>query len=204
MIEPLGVPCGGDAVADEEWPWCCEGDKLVRIYGQIAGVFAAELGFGGAIFHEVSGHPVVLASSEALDGFAEVSAQKRGAAFTRGADQAYGEAWLKRHCDQRGFAVARDTFDADVFCVDGRIGFEIVEAACCAPCPCAESAPVFRLAWLALVDQTDDASSDASAVVGLNARGVDGDVAPAVGDQLLCRWRIACGAWAEGGKCGGW
>ena len=71
------------------------------------------------------------------------------------------------------------------------VGLEIVETARRAPRPRAQRAPVVGLAGLALVDEADDAARQARAVVGLNAAGVERRVAPAVGDQLLGRRRIA-------------
>ena len=139
---------------------------------------------GGAVLHEVSGHPVVLAAGEALDGFAEVAAQQRGSAFARRADEHHGEALIEGHGDERGLAVARDAFDANMFCVDGRIGLEIVECAAGAPGPRAQCAPVFGLARLAFVDEADDAAREAGAVVGLHAGWVEQREAPAGGDQL--------------------
>ena len=73
------------------------------------------------------------------------------------------------------------------------IGLEIVERARRAPRPRAQRAPVVRLARLALVDEADDALRQPGAVVGLDAAGIEGRVAPAVGDQLLGRRRIAAG-----------
>ena len=69
----------------------------------------------------------------------------------------------------------------------------VVEAARRAPGPRAQRAPVVRLARLALVDQADDALRQARAVVGLDAGRIDRRVAPAGGDQLLGRGRIAAG-----------
>ena len=73
------------------------------------------------------------------------------------------------------------------------IGLEIVEPARRAPRPGAQRAPVVRLARLALVDEADDAFRQARAVVGLDAGGIERRVAPAGGDQLLGRRRIAAG-----------
>ena len=92
------------------------------------------------------------------------------------------ESLIEGHGDERGLAVARDAFDADMLRVDGWIGFEIVESATRAPSPGAQCAPVFRLARLAFVDQPDDAAGEAGAVIGLHAGGIEQDEAPAGSD----------------------
>ncbi len=162
----------------------------MRVHRQVAGVLAAELGFGRAVFQEVAGHPVVFAGAgEALDGFAEIPAVQFRAAFARGADERHGEARLEGERDERGLAVARHAFDADLLRVHGGIGFKAVQSARRAPGPGAERTPVVRLARLALVDEADDALGQARAVVGLNAVGIDRGIAPAGGDEQLGRGR---------------
>src|SRR5436190_103740 len=102
----------------------------------VACVPAAELGFGGAILDEVSGHPVILAGGgEIFDCFAEVAAMEFGAAFAGGTDENDGESGFEGHSDQRGFAVAGDAFDADFPGVDSRFGFEVIEGAGGTPGP---------------------------------------------------------------------
>ena len=125
-----------------------------------------------------------------------------GAAFAGGADEHDGEALVERHRDERGLAVARDAFDADLLGVDGLVGLEIVEAARGAPGPGAQRAPVVGLARLAFVDEADDALGEAGAVVGLDAGGVDGDETPAGGDELLGGGRIG-GDWGSGTRSSG-
>ena len=105
--------------------------------------------------------------------FAEVAASELGAAFAGGADVGDGEARVVGHGDEGGLAVARVAFDADLFGVDGVVGFEVVEGAAGAPGPGAEDAPVVELAWLAFVDEADDAFGEAGAVVGLDAGGIE-------------------------------
>ena len=99
------------------------------------GVLLPKVGVGGAVLEEVAGHPVVFAAGEALDGFAVVAAEQRCSAFAGRAYEHHREALIVGHGDERGFAVAGDSFDADVLCVDGGIGLEVVEAAGCAPGP---------------------------------------------------------------------
>ena len=65
--------------------------------------------------------------------------------------------WIVGHGDERGLAVAGVAFDADLFGVDGFVGFEIIEGAAGSPGPGAECAPVVGLARLALVAEADDA-----------------------------------------------
>ena len=168
LIEPLGIAFCGNAVADEGEARGAESEKLVRVDGNVAGIHAAGGGFGRAVLQEVAGHPVILAGAgEVFDGFAEVAAQGSCSAFTGGADEDHGEARIVGHGDERGFAVAGDAFDADVFGVDGGIGLEIVEAAAGSPGPGAQCSPLIGSAGLTFVDQADDAAGEAGAVVGL-------------------------------------
>src|SRR5438874_1129038 len=105
------------------------------------------------------------------------------AAFAGGSDQRDREPRFEGHRDERGFAVTRDAFNADVFRVDRGIGFEIVERAGGAPGPGAERAPVVRLAGLAFVYESDDSFGKSGAVVRLDARGREIRVAPAGGEE---------------------
>ena len=124
-------------------------------------------------------------AGQVLDSFAPVASMKLGSALTGGTDQDHRETRIECHRHQGGFAITRDTFDADLFRIHGLVGFEIVEAARSAPSPGPQRAPVVRLTGLALVDQADDAFGQTGAVVGLNAAGVDGGESPAIGDELL-------------------
>ena len=184
VVEPVGVAFFGNAVADEGEARRAEGDQLVGVDGNVAGGLAAEGRLGGAVLHEVAGHPVVFAAGEAFDGLAEVAAKQRCAAFAGRADEHHGEALIEGHGDERGFAVARDAFDADMLGVDGGVGFEVVEAAARAPGPGAQRAPVVGLARLAVIDQADDAARKSRSVVGLHAGRIEEHKAPAVGDEL--------------------
>ena len=89
------------------------------------------------------------------------------------------------HRHQRGFPVARVPLDADLLRIDCRISLKIIERAARAPGPCAQSAPVVRLARLALVGQSDDPFRQAGAVVRLHAGGNVLGVTPAAGKHLL-------------------
>ena len=60
LIEPVGVALLGDAVADEGRARRAQGDELVRVDRNVAGVLAPEGRLGGAVLQEVAGHPVVL------------------------------------------------------------------------------------------------------------------------------------------------
>src|SRR5205814_145761 len=156
---------------------------------QVAGVLAAKSGFGRSVLQEISSHPVIFAgASEIFYGFAKIAAVQFGAAFAGGADEHKSETCVECHGDQRGLAVARNAFDADVLGVHSFVGFEIIQAARCSPSPGSQRAPVVRLARLSFVDQSNDSLGEARAIVGLNAYGVDVGVAPAVGDELL-GWR---------------
>src|SRR6185437_14126464 len=177
-------------VADEGETRSAESDELVGVDGNLAGV---AIGFGGTVLHKVSGHPVVLAGGEAFDGLAEVAAKQRGTAFARGANKRHGEALIESHGDQRGLAVARDAFDANVLRIDGRVGFEIVERAAGSPGPRTQSSPVIGFARLALVDEADDAARKPCAVISLNGRWVKHREAPAGGGELPRIGRVAVG-----------
>src|SRR4029079_840907 len=77
MIEPAGIALFGHAVADERWSRRAQCDQLVRIHWNVAGILAAEVGFGGAVFDEVAGHPVILAGGgEVLDLLAPVASMQ--------------------------------------------------------------------------------------------------------------------------------
>src|SRR5690606_11515115 len=104
-----------NAVADKRRTRRAKCDQLVRIHGDVSGVFGAEGGFGRGVFEEVARHPVIRTGArEVLHGFTEVATVRFGAAFAGGADEHKSEAWLKRHGNKGGFAVAGDALDADL------------------------------------------------------------------------------------------
>src|SRR6185503_8797256 len=76
----------------------------------------------------------------------------------------------------------------------GLVGFEVIECAAGAPCPCAQGTPIFCLTRLALVAQADDATRQTRAVVSLNARRHDDGVSPTFLRNLLLPTRSACGS----------
>src|SRR5205807_9073279 len=100
---------------------------------------------------------------------APVAAVQLRAAFAGRGDEADGEALVIGHSHQRGFAVARQSFDADLFCVLLLVCFEIIQRAARAPGPSAQSSPIVGLTRPALVAEADDAARQPRAVVGLNA-----------------------------------
>ena len=81
---------------------------------------------------------VFAGAGQALDRFAEIAAMQFRAAFARGADERHGETRLKGQRDERGLAIARHAFDADLLRVHGGICFEIIQSARRAPGPGAE------------------------------------------------------------------
>src|SRR5207245_769876 len=99
-------------------------------------------------------------------------------------DQDDGEASVKSHRNQSGLSITRYTFDADLSCIHGRIGFEVIQSASRAPAPRAQRTPVVGLAWLTFVNETDDSFGEAGAIVGLNAVGNDCRVTPTGGEKL--------------------
>jgi len=83
VIEPFRISLFWDTVADERQPGRTQRYELMGIHGQITSVLAAECSFRGAVLHEVSRHPVVLARSrEILHRFTPVTAMQLGPAFT--------------------------------------------------------------------------------------------------------------------------
>src|SRR5690349_10767355 len=80
-------------------------------------------------------------------------------------------------------------FNANLFRVDSGVVLKVVDAFACAPGPCLEHAPVADRAWLALVDEADNALGHAGSVVGLDRGGDVLGIAPASGKHLLlpCR-----------------
>ena len=120
--------------------------------------------------------------------FSICSPKLRRRIFAAPAPEEPTKAMAKRcvsHGDESGFSVARETFDGDMFGVDGAVGFEIVERATGTPSPSAECAPIVRRARLAFVDETNDAFGEAGAVVGLHAGGNERGITPAFGEDLL-------------------
>src|ERR1035441_9969452 len=157
----------------------------MRIHLKVACVLAAEAGFSGAVFKEVARHPVVFpGAGKALHCFTEVAAMQLCATLTGRPHQDHRETGLKRHRDEGGLAVARYSLDADLLRVHGGVGFKVVQAARRAPGPGTQRSPVIGLAGLASVNETDDAFSQPSAVVRLDAARIDGRVAPSRLDQL--------------------
>ena len=106
LIEPFGVALFRNAIADERQARCAQCDQLVGIHGNIPGIFAAEVGFGRAIFQEIARHPVVFAGSgQILHRFAKIAPMQFGSAFAGRAYQNDGETLIESHCHQGCFAV---------------------------------------------------------------------------------------------------
>src|SRR5947209_3263398 len=110
-------------------------------------------------------------------------------AFARGTDKADSETLIVGHCHERCFAIARQAFDAHLFCVHGFVGLKIVERAAGTPGPCTQRAPIVKLAWLPLVAQTNNSARQTRTVVGLNRVRDNNGIAPALCQNLLLpRW----------------
>src|SRR5678815_5032789 len=58
LIEPLGITFFWNSVAEKCEAGRAEGDQFVRVYWEIAGIFAAECRFSGPVFEEVAAHPM--------------------------------------------------------------------------------------------------------------------------------------------------
>src|SRR5580658_2847195 len=108
---------------------------------------------------------IFTAAGDVLNHFTPIATGKFRAAFTGGAHISNGKALIVSHRDNGRLAPARVSFEADLLGVNRRIGFKIIESAARTPRPCAQNAPVFRLAILALVHQADDSSTKAGAVI---------------------------------------
>src|SRR5262249_35341867 len=65
-----------------------------------------------------------------------------------------------------------------MFCINRRIRLKVIQSAAGAPSPGAQRSPIFRFAWLALVDEPNDAARDTRTIVCLNARGIEQHEAP--------------------------
>src|SRR3970282_1810244 len=105
-----------------------QGDQLVGIHGDVAGIPASEVRLGRAVLHEIAGHPVVFASAgEVLYLLAPIAAMELGAAFTGGTDQHHRKARVECHRDESSLAVTGHTLDPDTRGVNAFIGFEVVE-----------------------------------------------------------------------------
>src|SRR5271166_1517995 len=99
-------------------------------------------------------------ASDVFDNFSEVTAIEFGSAFAGRTYVGDRKALVVGHGDERGLAIARVAFDADLAGVDGFVGLEIVERATGSPSPGTQRSPVVKLARLALVAQADDALSE--------------------------------------------
>src|SRR5271156_3438371 len=82
VIEPMRVALFRNAIADKRKAGGAERNQLVGIDRNVTRVHASESGIRGAILHEIPGHPVVFAAGQALDGFAEIAAQRGCSTFS--------------------------------------------------------------------------------------------------------------------------
>src|SRR3954471_13390195 len=110
---------------------------------------------------------------------------KISASFAGRANKADCEALVVRHGHKRRFAVTRQAFNPNLFCIHFLGGFKIIESSAGAPGPRAQSAPIIGCAGLAMVTEADDSFSQAGAVISLNSTGNQDRVAPAFGEDLL-------------------
>src|SRR5260370_41167119 len=101
---------------------------------------------------------MILAGSRYVsDLLPEIATVKLGAALSGRADVGNGETRIVGHGDERGFSIAGMAFNANLFGVDGVVGFKIVEGAAGAPSPGTKGAPVIALSRLAFVAGTAEA-----------------------------------------------
>src|ERR1022692_2631389 len=75
VVEPPGIALLWISVADEGEAGSTESNEFIGIGRDVAGTHASKRRLRGAVLHEISCHPVILASCQALHGLAEVAAQ---------------------------------------------------------------------------------------------------------------------------------
>jgi len=151
VVQPLRIALLRDAVADEGRPRGTQRYQLIGIHRQVAGILAPKRSLNRTVFEEVAGHPVILTGvGEILKLLSEVAPVRFGAAFAGGTNQRDRKASVERHSHQGCFPKPRNTLNADTLGVHCLVGFQIVEAARCAPAPGPQRAPVLRLARLSL------------------------------------------------------
>src|SRR5439155_25149228 len=145
------------------------------------------------------GHPVLFVRcGDVFHQLAPIAAVQLDATFAGGADKGYGQARVIRHGHDRSLAIARVALQAESLGVHGFIGLKLIQSAAGAPGPSPQGAPIVQLAWLALVDQTDDALRQALAVVRLHAAGRQAGVAPTFRQNLLLP--TGSGGWSRHGS----
>src|SRR5580765_3291645 len=105
--------------------------------------------------------------------------------FTRRTYESDRKSLVICHRYESSFAITRQSFDTDVFCIDGFVCFEVVECTTCTPGPCAQRTPIVQLSWLALVAKTNDPLRKTSAVVSLNCVWNQTRESPTLCEQLL-------------------
>ena len=99
--------------------------------------------------------------------------------------------WLQEASERRIRPGELVAFDADMVCIDCRVGLQVVECSPGSPSPGTQRAPILRLARLAVIGEADDTAGQSGAVIGLNAGRIEQREAPAIGDQLPSVGRIA-------------
>src|SRR5207302_4251847 len=170
----------GGAGSNENRAGGAESDEFVGVHGQIA--FAER----AVIFEKVARYPMVFAGARHVaDLLAEIAAEEFGAGFSGRTDVSNGETRIVGHGEECRLAITRVAFQANLFGVDGFIGFKIVEGAAGSPGPSAECAPIIELAGLTFVDETNDAFGEARTVVRLHTYWDEEGIAPAFGKNLL-------------------
>src|ERR1700744_1271816 len=124
----------------------------MRIHWNVARILAAERSVRSAVLKEVAGHPVVFTGArQILYRFTPVAAMQFRSAFTGRSDQHNSESLIVGHRYERGLAVARNAFDANLLRIHELVGFEIIKTTRRAPRPCAQSTPVIGVARLTFV-----------------------------------------------------
>lgn len=135
------------ARANEDGTGCAEGDELMSIDREITGIQRP------GVLEIVACHPVVFVRGrDVFDHLTVITAMEFDSACARGGEEGDGKAPIVSHGDCGGFAIAGVALDADLFSVDGFIGFKVIEDTAGTPGPGTEGTPIVEFAWLAFVD----------------------------------------------------
>src|SRR4030095_1130793 len=110
---------------------------------------------------------------------------KFGSTCTRRTNESDCESLIIRHRNQCSFAVTRESFDTDLFCVHGLVRLEVIECTTCAPGPRTQRTPVVQLARVALIAKANYSLGKTGTIVGLNGGWNQTRVSPTLCEQLL-------------------
>src|SRR5258708_7036950 len=85
MVQPPCVSHFGNPIADKRRSRCAQRNQFVRVYRQVAGIFASERSLGRAVLQKITCHPVIFAGPrEILHLFSEIASVRFDATFPGG------------------------------------------------------------------------------------------------------------------------